>query len=207
MKAFTHCKIPRSIEDPVWNYSVLGVAILFEGISLIIALRQFNKSHASGRLVANIIKSKDPANFAVVIEDSAAVLGLVIALLGVYLSIKLENPYLDGVASLLIGALLFLVAIFLAKETKGLLLGESANLRTLGKIEDLLKQNKNIASYQFPKTVHFGPDNILVVVELKVIDALDLISAESLIKEIRTDIKVNCPKVGEVYIHMTDAVL
>ncbi len=117
---------PEDIENPVWNYSVLGAAMVFEGTSLIIAIREFRKSNPSGGLVSNIIKSKDPANFAVIIEDSAAVAGLLIALLGVFLSVQLENPYLDGVASLLIGAVLLGVATFLARETKNLLLGESA---------------------------------------------------------------------------------
>ena len=124
---------PAVVEDPVWNYAVLGAAILFEGTSLVIAIRTFNKTHPSGGLLGNIIKSKDPTNFAVIIEDSAAVAGLLIAMLGVFLSQQLENPYMDGAASVVIGALLLSVSVFLARETKGLLLGEERKRRYSGK--------------------------------------------------------------------------
>lgn len=191
---------PEIIEDPIWNYAVLGAAILFEGTSLIIAIRQFNKSHTSGSLVSNIVKSKDPANFAVVIEDSAAVIGLVIALLGIFLSRALENPYLDGVASVLIGVLLLGVATFLARETKGLLLGESAGPEILEKIEKILESHEKVKSYQFPKTMHFGPDSILVVIELDLVDDLELNTAEDIMAHIREEIKSELPKVTQLFV-------
>jgi cation diffusion facilitator family transporter len=192
---------PKAIENPIWNYAVLFAAMLFEGTALYIALREFNKSHKSGGLLNNIIKSKDPAKFAVIIEDTAAIIGLIIALLGVFLSTTLHNPYLDGVASLLIGILLLAVATFLAGETKGLLLGESANAETLEKIEEILKTNRNIKEYDYPKTMHFGPDSILIVIEVDVLDQLDLDEAESTIREIREEIKRLIPKATQVYIH------
>ena len=118
---------PHLIEDPTWNYVVLFAALVFEGTALYLSLKTFNKSRAgSGNLISSIIRSKDAATFAVIIEDSAAVAGLAIALLGVFLSQQLQNPYLDGTASVLIGILLLVVATFLARESKGLLLGESA---------------------------------------------------------------------------------
>lgn len=192
---------PKAIENPWWNYAVLMAAIIFEGTSLYIALREFNKSHKTGRLLSNIIKSKDPAKFAVIVEDSAAIIGLVIALLGVFLSIELKNPHVDGIASLLIGVLLLGVATFLAGETKGLLLGESANAETLEKIERILRRNKNIVDYSYPKTMHFGPDSILIVIELDIKDHLDQDTAENTIRETREEIKRIVPKATQVYIH------
>ncbi len=148
---------PKVIEDPTWNYWVLIAAIIFEGTSLIIAIKTFKKSNPTGRLIPNIIKSKDPANFAVIIEDTAAVTGLLIALIGIFLSQQLENPYLDGVSSLLIGVLLLVVATFLAHETKGLLLGESARPEVIAGIEKILSNNPEVKKWNFPKTMHFGP--------------------------------------------------
>lgn len=101
---------PHVVEDPTWNYIVLGAAIIFEGTALYLALKTFNKSraHKSRNLIKNIVKSKDAATFAVIIEDTAAVIGLTVALLGVYFSQLLNNPYLDGAASIVIGVIFLL---------------------------------------------------------------------------------------------------
>lgn len=197
---------PIQIEDPVWNYAVLGTAIIFEGTSLSIAIKIFNKNHKKGNLISNIIKSKDPANFAVIIEDTAAVIGLSIAAAGVFLSQQLDNPALDGGASLLIGILLLSVAMFLARESKGLLLGESAEKEILEKINKILDDNANLMGYKFPKSMHFGPDNILVVIELDLRNDLDLRMAEETIEELRTEIKKQIPKVKEVFIHTLNGI-
>src|SRR5690606_36734952 len=97
---------PEVIEDPTWSYIVLFAAIVFEGSALYIALKTFNKSRKKKMgLFRSIINSKDAATFAVIIEDTAALVGLIIALLGIFLSQTLENPYFDGGASILIGLL------------------------------------------------------------------------------------------------------
>ncbi|MAW95289.1 MULTISPECIES: cation diffusion facilitator family transporter [unclassified Leeuwenhoekiella] len=195
---------PQIIEDPTWNYAVLVAAILFEGTSLIIALKNFNKSHPTGNIISNIHKSKDPASFAVIIEDSAAVTGLIIALLGVYLSIALDNPYIDGYASISIGVLLLVVASFLAYETKGLLLGESARPEVLEKIDAILKENPEVLRWNLPKSVHFGPENILLVIEVELNDALGLNDAEAVVKKIDREILNKVPKVKQVFIQTLD---
>ncbi|SDD94400.1 cation diffusion facilitator family transporter [Pricia antarctica] len=193
---------PEVIENPVWNYAVLGAALLFEGTSLIVATREFRKSNPSGGLVTNIIKSKDPANFAVIIEDSAAVTGLLIALLGIFLSQQLQSPYLDGVASLLIGVLLLCVAVFLARETKGLLLGESAKSDIINAISSVLDRNKNIKHYAYPKTMHFGPDKILSVIEIELVEGINLSDAETMVKNVRAEIKRNIKQDIQIFIQI-----
>ncbi len=195
---------PTIVENPVWSYAVLSAAILFEGASLIIAVKQFNKSHKSGNLISKIVKSKDPANFAIVIEDTAAVIGLFIALLGVFLSVQLQNPYLDGAASLLIGLLLLTVATFLARETKGLLLGESANDEIIEQIELILKQNQKIENYTYPKTMHFGPNRIMVEIDVDLIENIGIVEAEEIVSQIRTDIIQQIPRINQVYIQPTN---
>ena len=197
-------KEPHLIEDPTWNYAVLGAAILFEGTSLSIALKSFKKAHPTGNLISNIHKSKDPASFAVIIEDSAAVTGLFIALLGIFLSIRLENPLIDGYSSVLIGILLLVVATFLAYETKGLLLGESARPEVLDKVNDILKAYPQILRWDVPKSVHFGPDNVLLVIELELADNLGLHEAEALIKKIDREILQNVSPVKFAFIQTLD---
>lgn len=197
---------PHTIEDPTWNYAVLGAAIVFEGTALYLALKTFNKSraHQSKNLIKNIVRSKDAATFAVIIEDTAAVLGLTVALLGVFLSQLLENPYLDGSASIVIGAILLSVATFLAKESKGLLLGESAYEEVVRDVDELINASEYVKASNLPQTMHFGPDRILVIVEIDLVDNLELLEAERIVDELRNKIMEIRPNIKEVYIQTTN---
>lgn len=196
---------PHIIKDPTWNYVVLSAAILFEGTALYLALKTFNKSRKNKRnLIRNIIKSKDAATFAVIIEDTAALMGLAVALLGVFLSQQLNNPYIDGGASVVIGLLLLSVATFLAHESKGLLLGESATPDTIAEVEKILTRNINIKDWNLPQTMHFGPKDILLVMEIDLVDDLNLEQAEKTMESLRTEIKHKIPKIKQVYIQTAD---
>lgn len=195
---------PEPIAKPIWNYGVLLAAMLFEGSSLFVAYREFRNLHPTGSILSNIIKSKDPATFAILIEDSAAVTGLMIALLGVFISTELNNPYFDGGASILIGLLLLAVASFLARETKGLLMGEPANPEILKRIEVILKDHKSVKRYALPKSIHLGPESILVVVELDLVDDLKFSSAKDLLSGIKKEIKQHCPRVTHVFFQSMD---
>jgi len=192
---------PHIIEDPTWNYAVLIAAMLFEGTALFLALRAFNKSRAaSGNIIKNIIQSKDAATFAVIIEDAAAVIGLSIALLGVFLSQQLQNPYLDGAASVSIGVLLLIVATFLAKESKGLLLGESANPEVIASVEKIMKLHPEVKDWALPQTMHFGPDSILMVIEIDLVDTMELMNAENTMEQLRLEIKSQQPSITQIFI-------
>ena len=196
---------PHPLEDPTWSYWVLTAAIVFEGSALYVALKAFNKSRKNKRnLIRNIIKSKDAATFAVIIEDTAALVGLAIALTGVFLSQELQNPYMDGGASVLIGLLLLSVATFLARESKGLLLGESATPETISGIEKILDNNEKVQEWNLPQTMHFGPSSVLLVQELDLIDGLSLEEAEKAMKEIKKEIKQKFPSITRVYLETKD---
>ena len=196
---------PHVVEDPTWNYVVLCAALVFEGGALYVALKAFNKSRAkSQNLIKSIIRSKDAATFAVIIEDTAAVIGLSIALLGVFLSQQLNNPYLDGAASVLIGVLLLVVATFLARESKGLLLGESAHPEVVAAIEKILERNINVMEWALPQTMHFGPDSVLLVIEVDLDDNLELLQAEQTMDSLRLEIKNKYPQITKVYIQSTN---
>lgn len=198
---------PHLVEDPTWNYVVLFSAMVFEGIALYLSLKAFNKSRAgSSNLISSIIRSKDAATFAVIIEDAAAVTGLAIALLGVFLSQELQNPYLDGGASVLIGILLLIVATFLATESKGLLLGESARPEVIASVEKIMKRNINVKDWAMPQTMHFGPDNILMVIEVDLADDLSLDQAEKTMESLRLEIKQKQPQISQVYIQTIEKI-
>lgn len=197
-------KNPEIIEDPVWNYVVLGMSVFFEGSSLIIAIRSFKSLNPEGSLFSNIIKSKDPTNFVIILEDSAAVIGLTIAFLGVFISTQFNYIYADGMASILIGCVLLVVAIFLARETKGLLLGESATSSVMSRIEKILNSHTAIKNYNTPKTSHFGPDAILVIVEVAFKEPIPLKTIQIEMELLRKEIKNKCHKVSQVYIQLIE---
>lgn len=195
---------PEVIEDPTWNYVVLFAAIVFEGTALIISLKSFKKSRTSSSLYKSIVKSKDAATFAVVIEDSAALAGLCIALVGIFLSQTFNNPYFDGGASVFIGALLLFVAIFLARESKDLLLGESADEAVLAQVEKILEENEFVDKWSLPSTMHFGPESILMVLELDLRSDLNLAESERIYAELRREIKIEQPKITRIFFHSKD---
>lgn len=198
---------PHVIVDPTWNYVVLGAAIIFEGTALYLALKTFNKSRAKKtNLISSIVKSKDAATFAVIIEDTAALAGLMVAALGIFLSQQLQNPYFDGASSILIGLILLIVATFLARESKGLLLGESASPAVMVSLEKILKRNINIKEWTVPQTMHFGPDNIFAVIEIDLADDLKLIQAEQTIESLRLEIKNRIPQISQVVIQTSNEI-
>lgn len=197
---------PHVVEDPTWNYVVLIAAIVFEGTALYIALKSFNKANPnqSGNLIQNITRSKDSSTFAVILEDTAAVTGLVIALLGIFLSQLLNNPYIDGISSILIGLLLLIVASFLARESKGLLLGESAHPEVIKDIEQLMHNHQHVKKWSMPQTMHFGPDSILLAMEIDLLDDLELLNAEKTVANLRAEIKEKHPEFTDIYIQTTN---
>ncbi len=195
---------PEPIDNLIWNYAVLTAALVFEGTSLFIAIRTFKKNRTkSESLLQGIIHSKDASNFAVIIEDTAAVTGLLVALLGVFLSETLQNPYIDGIASMVIGLILLIVAVFLAHESKHLLLGESAQPETIDKIKSMLTENKQVLEIGALRTMHFGPDKVLLVAVVKLTDDLSLQKAEEIVHSLRKKIKETIPEIVQVYIQIS----
>lgn len=195
---------PELIEDPTWNYVVLFSAVFFEGSALYVSMKSFNKTRADRSLYTSIVKSKDAATFAVVIEDTAALMGLTIAIIGIFLSQLLNNPYFDGSASILIGVLLLSVSTFLAKESKGLLLGESADESVIKMVEAILDKNPQVVKWSLPASMHFGPDHILMVLELDLKDQLNILESEKVLAELREEIRKAEPRITRVFFHTKD---
>jgi divalent metal cation (Fe/Co/Zn/Cd) transporter len=148
------------------NYLVLGVAMLMEGYSFSVALREFQSLHQGEPFWQAIRASKDPSVFAVLLEDAAALAGLLVALAGVGLSQWLELPILDGAASIVIGLLLVATAIFLARETLSLLTGESATRRSLREVKGLLLADTRVAAVDEMLSMQLGPREVLLAVTI-----------------------------------------
>jgi len=161
---------PHPIESWQWvPIAVLVAAIVMEGFSFRTAIHESNPLRKGGTWVAFIRRSRNPELPVVLLEDAAALIGLVFALLGVSFTLISHNGVYDGIASVLIGALLVSVAVVLAIETKSLLIGESATLEDVRGIEDALVDGVTIERIIHMKTLHLGPEELLVAVKVGVV--------------------------------------
>lgn len=195
-----HLRHPSPVDHPLVNYGVIGMAMLFEGISWRVALKQFKRAKGGLGYIEAIRKSKDPTVFTVLVEDSAALLGLLFALAGIALGQVTGNPVYDGAASVLIGVLLALVAFCLAVESKGLLIGESAGGEVVEGIRALIGRNRDVDRVREILTMHMGPDYILVNISLHISPTVDRARVHQVFDNIDRDIKHHYPKVKRVFI-------
>ena len=159
----THLQHPERIENPVWNYVVLGVALVLDGYSLYTALTAFNRQRGKLPFWKSVIDSKDPATFTVLFEDAADVLGLLIALAGVVLGQVFDNPYFDGVASILIGLLLVGISVVLARESKSLLMGEGVDEATRTRLIALTRSDDAVMDVLFLHTIYMSPHEVVLM--------------------------------------------
>lgn len=188
--------------DPTLNYIILVLAMVFEGAALFFALRSFNKERRKRKFGfwEAIRKSKDPARFAVIFEDTAALLGLIIAMAGVYMTDVTQNPIYDGIASILIGVILAIIAIILASETKALLIGESALPSVRLGIEKIVEEDEEVFNAKPPITMHFGPDDLFVALDVEFKDNLKSDEIEEVVRRIENNIRTAYPMVKKIYV-------
>lgn len=158
----------ETLELSWWTYAVLGAAFLFEGTSWTIAMREFKRTRGRRGLWTAIERSKDPTTFIVVLEDSAALIGILIAATGITLAHVLDAPFLDALASILIGLLLAAVAVILGRETWSLLIGEAASPELVDSIQSIAKQQPHVVGVEPPRTMHLGPDHVHVDLDIHV---------------------------------------
>jgi len=191
---------PKPITSPVINYIVLALAILFEGGAWFMAFKEFNRVRGRRGYIEAIQRAKDPSLFVVLFEDSAALLGLVIALVAIFISDQTGWLIADGFASILIGFILAGTAIWLAYETKGLLIGEAANPRVVQGIRALINKLEGVTHTNEVLTMHMGPDFILVNISLDFIDQLGVGEIEKKIANLDRAIKQSFPEVKRIFV-------
>ena len=199
-EGIVHIQDPHTIEDPTLSYIVLAIAFSLEGSSWFIAVREFRATAGDQSWWQAVHSSKDPPGFIVLFEDSAALVGLVIAALGVWASVTFDEPRLDGAASIVIGLVLGGVAILLAREAKGLIIGEAADPALIERLRAVLDGHPQIDSVNHLRTVHTGPQNIFVAVSADFNDNLSMDEAECLIEELETKMKALSPAIASIYI-------
>ena len=197
-----HLLHPASLRNPLVNYIVLGAAAVFETISWAVAWRQFRPIKRGRGTVRTIRESKDPSLFTIVFEDSAALLGLAIAFLGVFLGHELHNPYFDGAASVAIGVLLAGIAVWLAAESRGLLVGEAAEPKMVESIRSLAQEDAAVVRAGRPLTMHLSPGEVLLNLEIEFTHGLPAEAIHTAIHRIERRIKGRHPEVRRIYIEV-----
>ena len=193
-------RYPHEVEDIYVNFIVLGVAAVFEAWAWMVAFRELRNRQGNRGIMAEIRHSKDPAVFTVLFEDTAAILGLTAAAVGLILADQLDIPELDGVASIVIGIILALAAAFLARETKGLLIGEAAGPEVEEQIRTIVMGHAGIKAVNELQTLHFGPEEVLLTISVDFADDLTANDVEALISDMEADIKAAQPEVTRLFI-------
>ena len=193
---------PAPVTSPIVNYIVLGFAMVFEGIALYIATREFNLRRGKTPFWRAVRQSKDPGLFTVLFEDAAAMAGLVIAFLGLLAVEYLNLPWMDGAASIGIGLLLAGVAVFLCFETKGLLIGEAVSEELSESLHSLVGGSSAVNQINELRTMHMGPQDVLLAVSLDVRDDMDTGSLEDAIYALEQEIRTKHPEVKRIFIEI-----
>ncbi|WP_294309612.1 cation diffusion facilitator family transporter [uncultured Chryseobacterium sp.] len=195
-----HISKPEVMKDPFWNYIVLILSLIFEGTSLYISLKEFNKTRNGIRWWEAIVKSKDPSSFLVVFEDGAAVSGLIVVMILMSISYSFHIPELDGVASIIVGLILIFVSLILARESRSLLMGEGIAPETKEKITRLAEEDAAVARTKSILSTYQSPEEIVLVLIIDFKDHLDTAEITAAVQRIRRNIKEAFPLVRYVII-------
>ncbi|MCK4704254.1 MAG: cation transporter [Gammaproteobacteria bacterium] len=199
-EGISHIRHPEPMTNPMINYVVLSLALLFEGAAWLFAFREFNQVKGKWGYLEAIQRAKDPSIFVVLFEDSAAMLGLLVAFAGILLSQTTGILYFDGAASVIIGFILIGTSMWLAYETKSLLIGESADPIIIKEIRDIINANSLVECVNEVLTMHMGPDFILANISVDFRDSSTAGELEIAIAEIDQLIKAAYPQIKRVFI-------
>lgn len=199
-EGISHLADPSPIENVTANYLVLALSALFEGASWWLALATFRTVKGELSYWEAIRRSKDPPSFMVLLEDTAALIGISIAALGIYLADRLASPAFDGVASILIGSMLGAMALILARENKELLIGERAHEAISNSILALASSQSGVEKANGALTVHLAPDQIVVTLSLEFSDSLRTPELEQCVEALERRIRAKHPEVVSLFV-------
>jgi cation diffusion facilitator family transporter len=188
-QGIAHIITPEVPGNPTWNYAVLGMSVIFEGSSLLIAAKEFNKLRGELSWWQAIVKSKDPSTFLVLFEDSAAVIGLVIVAVCMFIGHTYHINYLDGLASLLVGLVLIFVSIILARESRSLLMGEGIGATTKKHIIEIVEQDDDVLKLMHLMSTYQSPTEVLLMLIISFKSNLDTAGINNAIIRIRNRVK------------------
>lgn len=199
-EGIAHIRHPEPIQNFTINYVVIGLSFLFEFGSWMIALKAFRATKGQRGYLEAVEVSKDPTTFTVLFEDSAALVGLMIALTGIICAQHFAMPMLDGVASLGIACVLGVTGIALARRTKELLLGERTWPELEKSIVDVAARQPGIANANGVLTSHVGPDQVVVALSVEFEDNLTAPQIEQCVNSLEREVKSRYPQVSSLFV-------
>ena len=198
-EGIAHLRAPKPIEDVVWAYAVLASAAVFEGTSWVVALRDLRRERHGRTLWRTIRASRDPSVFTVLFEDSAALIGLALAFLGVWVGDRWGAPWADGAASIAIGGVLCGTALLLVRESKSLLVGEAASGRLREAIAGAVG-GPHVAGLVRDRTVVLGRHRILVALDVRFDGGLDAAALVAAMDGVSTRVRARHPDIVDVLV-------
>ena len=193
---------PQPIGSPLWGYIVLACAFVFEGISWLISMKSFGRVRGRRTLWAAIEQSKDPTTFVVVLEDSAALIGILVAAASLTLTKTFDDSRFDAGGSLVIGGLLVTSGIVLGRETWSLMIGESASPKLVAEIRRIAQQRHELGDVQVPRTLHLGPDQVHVDLDVTPAPETSAKDLGDAVKWIEAAVHAQHPEVSRVSIRL-----
>lgn len=200
-EGITHIQHPAELGDPTWNYVVLGIAFVVEGVAWTIALRELLKEIKGDTGIWEAFRtSKDPTIFTVLAEDTAAAAGLVVAAVGVFLAHRFNNPTIDGIASIIIGIILAAVAVFLAYESRGLIVGESAETDIVRGVQQILHDDPAVERVGRLMTMHLGPREILLNADIQFRTDGSGEQLATVVDRVESNIRGQYPRVKHIFL-------
>lgn len=195
-----HILYSERMTNPAINFAVYGASFLFESVSWWFAWKTFQKVRGGRGILAAVRASKDPTSFMVLFEDSAALIGIVIATIATALSLLLDKPWIDGVGSIFIGLVLAAVAVLLARESKALLIGEGASPLLVQSLRDTVAREPGVRSVESVLTTQLSPDQVIATLGLEFDEQLRVPELERLIGRIEKELHGKHPNLFRVFV-------
>jgi len=191
---------PRPAENLAWNYAVLACAALFESVSWYYGFKAFRAERRGRGVFETIRGSKNPASFATLLEDSAALGGLALAALGIFLAERLAAPWIDGASSVAIGVLLCLVSLVMVIESKGLLVGEGMEKRTLAQLRAMVQADPAVEQVAKLTTLYLGPEDVMLAIELRFRAGTTISDVRAALARVKRTIQGSYPRIRRIYL-------
>jgi len=191
---------PKKLENLAISISILSISIILETYVLVKAVKKLRDGKKNKSIMKLLKKSNDGPLIAIVVEDFAATLGLIIALIGTLISYFTNNPIYDAISSILIGILLMVSGLFLGYEMKHLIIGEAISSDLHIELKNTLQKNKEIISVITIKTISIGAEKYLCIVELNYQDNLEDVEIVSLNKKLETELKSFDQRLEQIYL-------
>lgn len=200
LEGIRHLIKPGQITSTHWAYIVLGISAAFSAVSMMIGLREVNRRKGDQTLLQFVRRSKDPAISTVVLEDLGDITGEVTAMLAILLTARLHIPYFDGAGSILIGLVMICVSGLLANESRGLLIGESADRELIDSVKKLVSGDSAVERVGQLLTMQLGPEQVLLNLEVEFYPQGSIDALEQAIERITRNIQKHHPMVKQVYL-------